>query len=113
MTAANVIPFPCSRISCREQAVRHVRLNVIAALKGRDPYTNLPWPAWRIGDLEIALCRPNEGLSTGLWTLDIWTPKQKVLNVSWSPNGDHDLEIISFRRGDWENQLLQFVGLSS
>jgi hypothetical protein len=39
--------------------------------------------------------------------LDIFAPK-KVLNVEWDANDE--LQVISFRRGDWEHQLVCHVG---
>ena len=46
----------------------------------------------------------------GAWSslpygLDIWDEKTKVLNVEW--NAQDTLEIISYRRGAWENEYLQ------
>jgi hypothetical protein len=40
--------------------------------------------------------------------LDVWDETQgeaKVLNMNWDPNGT--IEIVSFRRGDWENALIK------
>ena len=38
--------------------------------------------------------------------LDIWPAHKKVLNVEWSEEGL--IEIISYRPGEWEDQLLPF-----
>jgi hypothetical protein len=39
--------------------------------------------------------------------LDIWCGR-KVLNVEWSTSGDR-IDVVSFRRGAWEQQLLSSV----
>ena len=36
--------------------------------------------------------------------LDIWWGKGKVLNIEW--NDGETIEIVSFRRGSWEAELL-------
>lgn len=108
MLTSNVLNFPGRRIGRREQAIRHIRSMVVALLHGTSPDTNDIWPCWNIGNLEISLCRPNESHTPGLWTLDIWTPEQKVMNVMWSPNDDSELDIVRFRRGEWEQQLQGF-----
>jgi hypothetical protein len=35
--------------------------------------------------------------------IDIWDASRKVFNVQWNDTG---IDIISFRRGDWENRLI-------
>lgn len=40
--------------------------------------------------------------------LDVWdesTGGNKVLNISWGP--DNTIEVVSFRRGEWESVLLR------
>ena len=36
--------------------------------------------------------------------LDIWAPK-KVLNIEWEESGD--VVLVSFRRGEWEFELIE------
>lgn len=38
------------------------------------------------------------------WTLDIWAGR-KVLSVEWTEESE-EIEILSFRRGDWEEVIL-------
>lgn len=45
-------------------------------------------------------------LHFGLYTLELWyRPIGKVLNLSWDSVGARPL-IVSFRRGEWEKELL-------
>jgi hypothetical protein len=101
----SVITFPRHRLSRRESAVHSVRSAVTTLIGSDDPDTRGLYPCWFVGKVVIALCRPNESLFPGRWTLDIWTPEKKVLNVNWSSNNELDLEILSFRRGSWEQFL--------
>ena len=97
------------RKGSRKAAVSSI-CSAAIALTGRNaPDNTRPFPCWFFGDIEIALSRPNESIFPGRWTLDIWTPEKKVLNVNWSPNNVLDLEIVSFRRGDWERFLKDAV----
>jgi hypothetical protein len=105
-----IIKFSRRRIGRRESAVRAIRSAVITIIGSRDPDERNLFPQWNIGDLQIALCRPNESPIPGRWNLDIWTPEKKVLNISWSPHDDLDLEILSFRRGNWEQGLTDKEG---
>jgi hypothetical protein len=46
--------------------------------------------------------------------VDVWISdsgkSRKVLNVRWSEDGEHgEISVISFRRGDWERELLSQV----
>lgn len=38
------------------------------------------------------------------WTLDIWAGR-KVLSLEWTEQSE-DIDILSFRRGDWEQVVL-------
>ncbi len=101
----SVITFPRPRLSRRETAVHTIRSAAMALTCRDEPDRTGPYPRWFVGDVIITLCRPNESIFPGRWTLDIWTPDKKVLNVNWSPNNELDLEIVSFRRGSWEQFL--------
>jgi hypothetical protein len=105
-----IIKFSRRRIGRRESAVRAIRSAVITIIGNRDPDARILFPQWNIGELRIALCRPNESPIPGRWNLDIWTPEKKVLNISWSPHDDLDLKILSFRRGNWEQGLTDKEG---
>jgi hypothetical protein len=39
--------------------------------------------------------------------LDIWDTKGKVLNIEWDHN--NHVELVSFKRGDWEEKLLHHI----
>lgn len=41
------------------------------------------------------------------WGLDIWTEK-KVLNIEWNAY-TREVEIVSFRRGSWEKEILSWI----
>ena len=42
-----------------------------------------------------------------LYGLDIWGTQGKVLNIMWDYK-DH-VELISFKRGEWEEKILQHI----
>lgn len=60
-----------------------------------------------VTDVDLGSVRFSIG-SLGLGTnLDVWDETRggaKVLNMNWASNGA--IEIVSFRRGDWEQVLL-------
>jgi hypothetical protein len=41
--------------------------------------------------------------------LDVWFQRKKVLNVMWNTDAVDDLEILSFKPGEWEWQILKSV----
>jgi hypothetical protein len=43
--------------------------------------------------------------------LDVWGTDGKVLNVLW--NNEGEIEIVSFKRGDWEEEILDAVSMST
>jgi len=43
--------------------------------------------------------------------LDIWGAQGKVLNVEWNDQGE--ILIVSFKRGDWEEEILAAVLVST
>jgi hypothetical protein len=42
------------------------------------------------------------------YALDIWFARKKVLNVEWNDGGF--IQIVSYRPGAWEGQLLSLAG---
>ena len=110
MTAGIIIKFPKAKIGKREQAVRRLRSIIVKALQNTLPHENDVYPVWRYGEFNILLSRPDELPFLGRWDLNIWTPEKKTLNISWSPNDDRDLTIVSFRRGNWENHITNLLG---
>jgi hypothetical protein len=56
-----------------------------------------------IHTVQIALYGGEQNLPYGL---DIWFAHKKVLNVEWNDEGL--IEIISYRPGEWEDQLSPF-----
>ena len=40
------------------------------------------------------------------YLIDIWTPNEKVFSVRWK-NDVKDLDIVRFKRGEWENSFLK------
>jgi hypothetical protein len=67
----------------------------------RTPFQRLPEPSdyLKYCAAQLGVHAP-KNLPYGL---DIWAPK-KVLNIEWDDKGN--VELVSFRRGDWENTLL-------
>jgi hypothetical protein len=43
--------------------------------------------------------------------LDVWGTDSKVLNVHW--NNEVEIEIVSFKRGDWEQEILNAAEVHS
>ena len=64
----------------------------------RTPFQKLPQPyentKFRVAALGYKLNLP--------YGLDIWAP-QKVMNLEWDDDGS--VEVITFKRGEWEAQL--------
>lgn len=45
-------------------------------------------------------------LARRTYALDVFYEKRKVLSVAWLEGGTDEIEIISFRRGIWEDEFL-------
>jgi hypothetical protein len=87
---------------------RHTRRPAVTTYAGvadlqlllRTPLSRLPQPDEQLKYMAALLGRDHINLPYGL---DVWAGR-KVLNLEW----DHDdrIEIVSFRRGPWEDILL-------
>lgn len=99
---STTIELPRGHKGCRRIAISAIRSSVVKKIYGKEPNVTEPFPCWQIGELEVAFCDPTQSLFPNRWTLDIWTPEKKVLNISWPSDNEKDIEIVSFRRGDWE-----------
>jgi hypothetical protein len=63
--------------------------------------------------LEMRLRSGLGPFSFGLYSLELWhKPTGKVLNLAWDSAGAPP-QIVSFRRGEWEDELLLYVSATS
>ena len=71
----------------------------------RTPFQKIPGPS--IDTIKKAAIL-GHSLKVNLpYGLDIWAAQGKVLNIEW----DHQnhVELVSFKRGEWENEVLQYL----
>ena len=63
---------------------------------------------WRSSELSMALRSPFQMVPSALlpWGLDIWATG-KVMNILW--HNDGRVELTSFRRGNWEKEVLGWM----
>jgi hypothetical protein len=66
----------------------------------RTPFSRMPEPTQSFKHAAAVLGR---SYTSSRYGLDVWAPR-KVLNVEW--NHEDRLEIVSFRRGIWEDLLI-------
>jgi hypothetical protein len=85
----------------RDRAFRGAEIGDVA-ITYRTPFQPLP-PLSQFMRYQIALYGGKENLPYGL---DIWFAHKKVLNVEWNDEGL--IRIISYRPGEWEDQLSPF-----
>ena len=71
------------------------------------PFSGIPEPSEEMKYLASRLNQEDRVQNAPPWGLDIWArrPRGKVLNVGWQKE-EGPLAITSFRRGDWEDELL-------
>jgi len=76
----------------------------------RTPFQKLPAVPEHLNYMAAILCKSVENLSYGL---DIWDDEYggKVLNIEWKEEGD--VELVSFRRGNWESKVLAFTSVKN
>lgn len=75
----------------------------------RTPFSN-----WYIGVPKYALAVARQKGTLMSYGLDIWLPwkllgtwrPRKVLNVQWAERDESFVELVSFRRGPWEEEVL-------
>lgn len=87
-----------------------IRLAVASAgrfdIRYRTPFT--PFPALAPDTFQGAVLLQQSGGKTNLgYGLDVHAPSGKVMNIEWEPSGL--VELVSFRGGDWEAELLAIV----
>ena len=85
----------------RDLAMRGAEIGDVT-ISYRTPFQPLP-PLSQFMRYQIARLGGKESLPYGL---DIWFAHKKVLNVEWNDEGL--IEIISYRPGEWEDQLSPF-----
>ena len=67
-----------------------------------------PFQSWPQPSAEVKALADSLGQSHKLdpdYSLEIWNSNRKVLNIHWQDG--HPVEILSFRRGSWESELLR------
>jgi len=109
----------------RIRAIRRQALKVIAVRGRRQHVKNSPGEdrAAKLRSFEVSLTSPVPGLEPTkqemevyaergtlpamyAYHLNIWTPKGKVMFLTWVEPSGEDFEVVSFRRGDWEEAFL-------
>lgn len=117
----------------RRQQIENLRAAALALIKSKHQWTTvsgMKFPTYDDGDLSISLRTPFQAwhkqmpalsahcnerqkfLAVSLFQqftqhtsgLDIWSGGKKVLNIEWT--GDGEIEVVSFKRGDWERKLV-------
>ena len=75
-----------------------------AAIKLTETYGN-KWPDTPVTGFQFGGLLVWHTVFPLLHWIDIWEDdRRKVLNIQWNDSG---VDIISFRRGDWESKLLK------
>lgn len=67
----------------------------------RTPFQKLP-PVTE--EIKYFAAKTGKGPANLSYGLDIWVKKRKVLNIEWNDTGE--IRLVSFRRGDWEQGVL-------
>ena len=87
------------------RTLRDVALHIVTTKHSVERFPGLPGPVFKasFGSLEILLRTPDTGGFSQPYGIEVWAGG-KVLNVGW----DHTdvLDVVSFRRGQWEQELL-------
>jgi hypothetical protein len=103
--------------------IETIRASALLAIKVRGKWEGIGGTRWRfayIDDVEVGYRTPFQrlpaepdwlryqrellgGKGNLPYGLNIWHARKKVLNVEWSDDGD--LEVISYRCGEWEQTL--------
>jgi hypothetical protein len=91
------------RVGDRDCALKGAEIGDVKILL-RTPFQPLP-PASQFLRYQDAVLGSKENLP---YALDIWFARKKVLNVEWNDGGF--IQIVSYRPGAWEGQLLSLAG---
>ena len=70
-----------------------------------------PFQQFAEPSLEVKQWMNQQGQSHKLkadYGIDVWVQHKKVLNIHWQEG--EPVEIVSFRRGNWESELLSLGG---
>jgi hypothetical protein len=117
----------------RRQQIENLRAAALALIKSKQQWTTvsgIKCPAYEDDDLKILLHTPFQAFPKQMPALpahysdqqkffavslfqnfeqhtsglDIWSGGKKVLNIGWT--GDGEINVVSFKRGDWERKLV-------